>query len=92
MILVITVFSFGTLYRRLVRQSKHPLSQIGLVCGALVYTLNPWVMVRIQHIFILCGYALVPVAFSWNWDLVGKAMWNKTDFHVPLSREEWRKF
>lgn len=92
MILIITVFSFGSLYRRLVKHSNHPLSQIGLVCGALVYALNPWVMVRIQHIFILCGYCLVPLAFSWNWDLIGKGAWNKTDFHVPLNKEEWRKF
>ena len=92
MILIITVFSFGSLYRRLVKDSNHPLSQLGLVCGALVYALNPWVMVRIQHIFILCGYCLVPLAFSWNWDLIGKGAWNKTDFHVPLNKEEWRKF
>jgi len=92
LILLVTVFSFGSLFRRLVKNSKHPLSSIALCCGALIYALNPWVMVRIQHIFILCGYAVVPLALSWTWDALGKPAWSKTDFHVPLSKEEWRKF
>jgi len=29
--------------------------------GALLYTINPWVIVRIQHIYLLCGYALFPL-------------------------------
>ena len=90
-IFLVTAFSFGTLYRRLVNNSKHPLSEIGLIGGCLIYSMNPWVLIRVQHIFLLCGYALVPLAFSWNW-FVSRGAWNKTDFHVPLSKEEWRKF
>ena len=89
---IVGVFSFGSLYRRLVRDSKHPLSEIGLIGGALIFNLNPWVMIRIQHIFILCGYALVPLALSWTWELLGKESWGKSGFYVPPSTKELRKF
>jgi len=29
--------------------------------GALYYALNPWVVFRIQHVFLLCGYSLMPL-------------------------------
>jgi len=32
-----------------------------LIPGALLYALNPWVIYRIQHIFLLCGYSLFPL-------------------------------
>ena len=92
LIFVVSTFSFGSLFRRLVADSKHPLSEVGLVVGALVYALNPWVIIRIQHIFILCGYALVPLVISWYWGLLGEESWGRSNFHVPLSMREWRKF
>ena len=92
LIFVVTTFSFGSLFRRLVQDSKHPLSEIGLIVGAIVYAINPWVMVRIQHIFILCGYALVPLAISYYWGLLGEESWGRNSFHVPLTMREWRKF
>ncbi len=92
LIFVVTTFSFGSLFRRLVKDSKHPLSEVGLIVGALVYAINPWVMIRIQHIFILCGYALVPLVISWYWGLLGEESWGRSNFHVPLSMREWRKF
>ena len=32
-----------------------------LVSGGLFYALNPWVVFRIQHIYLLCGYSLFPL-------------------------------
>ncbi len=32
-----------------------------LITGALYYALNPWVLFRIQHIYLLCGYSLFPL-------------------------------
>lgn len=33
-----------------------------ITTGALFYAVNPWVIFRIQHIYLLCGYALLPLA------------------------------
>ncbi len=35
-----------------------------LVTGSLFYALNPWVIIRIQHIYLLCGYSLFPMVLS----------------------------
>ncbi|KHD38532.1 membrane protein [Clostridium acetobutylicum] len=32
-----------------------------LITGALYYAVNPWVITRIQHIYLLCGYSLFPL-------------------------------
>lgn len=32
-----------------------------LLTGALYYAINPWVITRIQHIYLLCGYSLFPL-------------------------------
>lgn len=32
-----------------------------LLTGSLFYALNPWVLFRIQHIYLLCGYSLFPL-------------------------------
>ena len=34
---------------------------LALITGALFYALNPWVIERIQHIYLLCGYSLFPL-------------------------------
>ncbi|MCM3700119.1 hypothetical protein [Paenibacillus macerans] len=34
---------------------------MALLPGALFYALNPWVVFRIQHIYLLCGYSLFPL-------------------------------
>jgi hypothetical protein len=34
---------------------------LALITGALFYALNPWVIERIQHIYLLCGYSLAPL-------------------------------
>ncbi|ADL50735.1 membrane protein [Clostridium cellulovorans] len=32
-----------------------------LITGAIFYALNPWVVMRLQHIYLLCGYSLLPI-------------------------------
>lgn len=34
---------------------------LALISGGLFYALNPWVVFRIQHIYLLCGYSLFPL-------------------------------
>ncbi len=40
-----------------------------LVTGALYYALNPWVIFRIQHIYLLCGYSLFPLLLRLFFDI-----------------------
>ena len=75
-ILATSVFSFGSLLRRLSAHRQIPISDMGIAMGAIMYAMNPWVLIRIQHIFILCGYALVPLALSWTWRALGREAWN----------------
>ncbi|UMV50063.1 hypothetical protein LMZ02_12205 [Paenibacillus macerans] len=37
------------------------IRMMALLPGALFYALNPWVVFRIQHIYLLCGYSLFPL-------------------------------
>ncbi|PJI09643.1 MULTISPECIES: hypothetical protein [Clostridium] len=37
------------------------LKKIVIIPGALYYAINPWVIVRIQHVYLLCGYSLFPL-------------------------------
>lgn len=39
-------------------------SIFALLTGAIFYALNPWVIFRIQHIYLLCGYSLFPLIMS----------------------------
>ncbi|WP_145051691.1 hypothetical protein [Paenibacillus xylanexedens] len=34
---------------------------MALTTGSLFYAINPWVIFRIQHIYLLCGYSLFPL-------------------------------
>lgn len=36
-----------------------------LVTAGLFYALNPWVIFRIQHIYLLCGYSLFPMVINY---------------------------
>ncbi|WP_051667336.1 hypothetical protein [Exiguobacterium oxidotolerans] len=38
------------------------LSLVAFGIAALFYALNPWVITRIQHIYLLCGYSVFPLA------------------------------
>jgi hypothetical protein len=37
-----------------------PIQYYAMIIPALYYALNPWVIIRIQHIFLLVGYAFFP--------------------------------
>ncbi|WP_052636063.1 hypothetical protein [Peptoclostridium litorale] len=37
--------------------------------GAVFYALNPWVIFRIQHVYLLCGYSLFPMVLRVFFDL-----------------------
>ncbi|WXR60778.1 hypothetical protein WG909_10810 [Peptostreptococcaceae bacterium AGR-M142] len=41
-----------------------------LVTGALYYSLNPWVITRIQHIYLLCGHSLLPLVMRYFFDII----------------------
>ena len=75
-IFFVSAFSFGSLMRRLSDHRDIPIGNFGICIGCIFYAFNPWVLVRIQHIFLLCGYALVPLALSWTWRALGRESWN----------------
>lgn len=62
--LYLAAISFYIFIKRLLRVYYNPnfnLSRILImVVGSLYYGLNPWVMFRIQHIYLLVGYSLFP--------------------------------
>jgi len=63
--LYISAISFYVFVKRLLRIYYNPrfnmMRIIILVAGSLYYALNPWVMFRIQHIYLLVGYSLFPL-------------------------------
>ena len=87
-IFVVSGFSFGSLLRRFARYCKMPISEWTIFAGILIYTLNPWVLLRIQHIFLLCGYSIVPLAFSWTWKLLGEESWGLQNFKIKPTLPE----
>lgn len=90
-IFFVSVFSFGSLMRRLSEHRNIPISNFAICLGAIVYAMNPWVIIRIQHIFLLCGYALVPLALSWTWRVLGRESWeNERPFTIRPSLSELR--
>ncbi len=75
-IFLVSAFAFGSLMRRLSEHRNIPIGNFGICVGAIVYAINPWVIIRVQHIFLLCGYALVPLALSWTWRVLGRESWD----------------
>ena len=41
-----------------------------LITGSLFYAINPWVIFRIQHIYLLCGYSIFPLLLRLFFDIV----------------------
>jgi hypothetical protein len=39
------------------------LLSIIAICAGLYYALNPWSIMRIQHLYLLVGYAFLPFIF-----------------------------
>ncbi len=64
-ILFLSAFSMYLMSKRIVSVylgSKFNLWKItALIFGGLFYALNPWVVFRIQHIYLLTGYSLFPL-------------------------------
>ena len=65
-LLIVSAVSMFALTKRLhsVYVSPHFsfLSLVAFGLAALFYALNPWVITRIQHIYLLCGYSVFPLA------------------------------
>ena len=87
-ILLVACWSLGHLYRMLMEKDDHPISEIGLIGCILLYTFNPWVLIRIQHIYLLCGYALVPLALALTWRALGDWSWKDSNFAIFPSFKE----
>ncbi len=62
--LLLSSFGFYLFAKRLLRIYYNPIFDLQriilITAGALYYALNPWVMMRIQHIYLLVGYSLFP--------------------------------
>ncbi len=57
-----------------------------LVTGALYYALNPWVIFRIQHIYLLCGYSLFPLLLRLFFDIFDPKFQEQVIEDYDLSR------
>ncbi|MBE0343525.1 hypothetical protein E4V51_25050, partial [Paenibacillus sp. 28ISP30-2] len=61
-LLFVSAFSMYAFAKRLVSVYYSPSFTktriFAIMIGALFYALNPWVIFRIQHIYLLCGYSL----------------------------------
>lgn len=68
-VLCISGISMYKLCENLLKQHFGKLSSnihyYGLIIPSLFYALNPWVMFRIQHIFLLPGYAFYPLIINY---------------------------
>lgn len=42
---------------------------IAIAAGAFFYAVNPWILTRIQHLYLLCGYCLLPLALVFFFNL-----------------------
>lgn len=57
-----------------------------LVTGALYYALNPWVIFRIQHIYLLCGYSLFPLLLRLFFDIFDPKFQEQVIENFDISR------
>lgn len=59
----ISMYLFAKSIIRIYLGSRNTLLKlIAISIGAIFYSINPWVIFRIQHIYLLCGYSLLPLA------------------------------
>lgn len=59
-----------------------------LVTGAVFYAINPWVIVRIQHIYLLCGYSLFPLLLLYFFNIADpKFQKHKIKDYSPFDRK-----
>lgn len=58
-----TMYLFSKSIVRVYLGNKYSfLKLMAISIGAVFYAINPWVIYRIQHIYLICGYALLPLA------------------------------
>ncbi|OAI85048.1 hypothetical protein AYO36_10945 [Exiguobacterium sp. KKBO11] len=96
-LLTISALSMFAFTKRLhsVYISKHfsYLSLIAFAIAALFYALNPWVITRIQHIYLLCGYSVFPYALMLFFNIFDPKFREQLDpsFRLSdqLSRRTW---
>lgn len=92
-IIYISGTSMYFLIRKLINvyfeEETNYLSAIVFSIGGLFYSLNPWVIIRIQHVFLLCGYSLFPLLiliffniFDPKFQLKSKIFYKKNDFEI----------
>lgn len=66
---------------------------IGLIVPAVLYAINPWAIFRIQHIFLLPGYACFPWILSYFLDLFRTGHHELEDsfsvMRIPLIKKEF---
>ena len=57
-----------------------------LVTGALYYALNPWIIFRIQHVYLLCGYSLFPLLLKFFFDIFDPKFQEQVIKNYSISR------
>lgn len=59
----LTMYLFSKFVIRVYLGEKNTLLKLlAISIGSIFYAINPWVIFRIQHIYLLCGYSLMPLA------------------------------
>lgn len=80
---------------------RHALHYYGLIIPSLFYAVNPWVMFRIQHLFLLVGYSVYPFVIKYFLELFDSRLsqplesQNSQSAETALvrlkSRTDWKK-
>lgn len=81
-----------TILRRETKNQKYSINPSIIFCiccwAALFYAINPWSIMRIQHIYLLAGYAILPFIFSHIMrigELCAKRKYKKIPKHIFYS-------
>ncbi|MEN8907038.1 MAG: hypothetical protein ABF289_13850, partial [Clostridiales bacterium] len=66
----ISMYAFGKRLVSVYFSRKFDFFKVfALITGALFYALNPWIIERIQHIYLLCGYSLFPLVLMYFFNI-----------------------
>ena len=92
-ILGLIIISAGSMYLFLKRIISVYFSKefnfykvFALVTGSLFYAVNPWVIFRIQHIYLLCGYSLFPLLLRLYFDIIDPKFQKQTIENYDMFR------
>ncbi|TCI30018.1 hypothetical protein EVJ33_07720 [Exiguobacterium sp. SL-10] len=97
LLLVLSALSMYALVKRLhsiyITKHFHLMTLMSFTLAGLFYALNPWIITRIQHIYLLCGYALFPFALLLFFNLFDPKFRRQLDtnfsFEQRLSPRIW---